>query len=81
MNKITSAFRGLSCYLEAFVALQNVVDKFDDHLQWPLHCTLLLQLLDKLGKHHLERSFKLQIPRGGSSNMSAKKNRQMVLNT
>ena len=55
------------------MALQNVEGKFDDHLHWPLHCTLSLQLLDKLGKHHLERSVKLQIPRGGSSNMSAKK--------
>ena len=53
------------------MALQNVEGKFDDHLHWPLHCTLSLQLLDKLGKHHLERSVKLQIPRGGSSNMSA----------
>ena len=54
-----------------YVALQNVVGKFDDDLQWPLHCTLSLQLLDQLGKHHLERSTKLQISRGGSSNMSA----------
>ena len=55
------------------MALQNVEGKFDDHLHWPLHCTLSLQLLDKLGKHHLERSVKLQIPRGGSSNSQLKK--------
>jgi len=61
----------IKLFLETFlyVALQNVVGKFVDHLQWPLHCTLLLQLLDQLGKHHLEISVKLQIPRGGSSNM------------
>ena len=54
-----------------FVALQNEAGEFDDHLQWPLHCTLSLQLLDWHGEHHLERSKKLQISRGGSSNMSA----------
>ena len=35
--------------------------KFDDQLQWPLQCTLSLQLLDQLGKHHLERKAELQI--------------------
>ena len=64
--KIKLFFGGLFC-----VALQNVVGKFDDRLQWPLHCTLSLQVLDQLGKHHLQRSVKVQIPRGGSSNMSA----------
>ena len=43
--KIKLFFGGLFC-----VALQNVVGKFDDHLQWPLHCTLSLQVLDQLAK-------------------------------
>ena len=53
-----------------FVELQNVAGEFDDHLQWPLHCTLSLQLLDQLGKHHLERRAKLQIQRGSSDMFS-----------
>ena len=52
-----------------YVKLQNVAGEFDDHLQWPLYWTLSLQILDQLGKHHLERRAKLQIPRRGSSEM------------
>ena len=50
------------------VKLQSVDSKFDDHLQWPLKCTLSLQLLAQLGEHHLERRAELQIKRGSSSN-------------
>ena len=52
-----------------YAMLKNVAGEFDDHLQWPLQCTLSLQLLDQLGKHHLERRAKLQIARRGSSDM------------
>ena len=45
------------------VELQSVKGEFDDHLQWPLHCTLSLQLLDWHGEHHLERSEELKITR------------------
>ena len=45
------------------VELPSVVGEFDDHLQWPLHCTLSVQLLDQLGKYHLERSKELKITR------------------
>ena len=45
------------------VELQSVVGEFDDQLQWPLHCTLSLQLLDQQGEHHLERSKELKIMR------------------
>ena len=41
--------------------MQSVDSKFDDHLQWPLQCTLSLQILDQLGEHHLERRPELQI--------------------
>ena len=44
--------------------LRSVEGKFDDQLQWPLHCTLSIQLLDQWGEQHLERSSKLQIERG-----------------
>ena len=37
------------------VELVSVAGEFDDQLQWPLHCTLSLQLLDWHGERHLER--------------------------
>ena len=55
-------------YQQVDVKLQSVESKFDDQLQWPLQCTLSLQLLDQLGEHHLERKAELQIKRGSSSN-------------
>ena len=55
-------------YQQVDVKLQSVDSKFDNQLQWPLQCTLSLQLLDQLGKHHLERKAELQIKRGSSSN-------------
>ena len=58
---------GWSCK-QVDVKLQSVDSKFDDQLQWPLKCTLSLQLLDQLGEHHLERRAELQIKRGSISN-------------
>ena len=55
-------------YQQVDVKLQSVDSKFDDQLQWPLKCTLSLQLLDQLGEHHLERRAELQIKRGSISN-------------
>ena len=50
------------------IKLQSVEGEFDDQLQWPLHCTLSIQLLDQRGEHHLQRSVELQIKRGSNSN-------------
>ena len=45
------------------VGLQSVKGEFDDDLQWPLHCTLSLQLLDWHGECHLEGSKELKVTR------------------
>ena len=57
--------RAYNCFS---IDLQNVEGEFDDQLQWPLHCTLSVQLLDQRGEHHLERSAKLKIRKGQRSN-------------
>ena len=55
-------------YQQVDVKLQSVDSEFDDQLQWPLQCTLSLQLLDQLGENHLERMAELQIKRRSNSN-------------
>ena len=56
-------FLGSSLY----VKLQNVAGQFDSHLQWPLQCTLSLQLFDQMGEHHLKKTDEFKIGKGQDS--------------
>ena len=56
-------------YKQIQVYFQSVKGDFDHQLQWPLLCTMSIQLLDLLSKHHLETSEELQIRKGTCSRM------------
>ena len=71
-HKIKIMIQFFSSIIKRFeVEVKNVEGEFDDKLQWPLHCTLLLQLLDQRGEHHLKRSAELQIVKRGYSRLFA----------
>ena len=52
-----------------YVNCRSVAGKFDDQLQWPLQCTLSIQLLDQWGEHHLERRAEFKVEKGQHSDM------------